>query len=472
MWACAGKYCLLLPRDVGLVWAFRLQWRLVRLVVPNCIAAYRCVMAIAVTHQTYRSTLSPKMKRAWIHSIRRDPGKHFQITPSLRVCGNHFRPEDIYETPSGRRRLHRNSVPSKFSWTKLIAERPLPNRLRTTDDATVPSSRTSSLSFNQINPTQVDHNYCIVVKTAEEKLEQALKEIENLKTQVSKLSISKFGMERFKASSSMIKYYTGFSSYCLLIDFFHILLDCANSLTLWSAVSEEVYNGSSDFLDHPCKKRSLPLADELFLFLCRLRQGFDEIHLSDVFCISQSTVSRIVITWANFLYFTLASIPIWPTREQVYENMPQCFKNQGYGSTRIVLDCCEILCQSPSSLMLQSEFFSFYKNHTTLKCLLGIAPHGPITFVSSLFCGSISDSEITRRSGILSLLERGDSVMCDKGFAIRSLLEVKGVGLNIPPFNFNGRFTYEEALRSSKIASLKSPRRTSNQKGERISEYH
>ncbi|XP_039253345.2 THAP domain-containing protein 2-like [Styela clava] len=174
-----------------------------------------------------------KMKRAWIHSIRRDPGKHFQITPSTRVCGNHFRPEDIYETPSGRRRLHHNSVPSKFSWTKLIAERPLPNRLRTTDDATVPSSRTSSLSFNHINPTQVDHNYCIVVKTAEEKLEQALKEIENLKTRVSKLSISKFGMERFKASSSMIKYYTGFSSYCLLIDFFHILLDCANSLTLW-----------------------------------------------------------------------------------------------------------------------------------------------------------------------------------------------------------------------------------------------
>nr|XP_039252199.1 uncharacterized protein LOC120329599 isoform X1 [Styela clava]XP_039252210.1 uncharacterized protein LOC120329599 isoform X2 [Styela clava] len=165
------------------------------------------------------------MKRAWIHSIRRDPGKHFQITPSTRVCGNHFRPEDIYETPSGRRRLHHNSVPSKFSWTKLIAERPLPNRLRTTD-ATVPSSRTSSLCFNHTNPTQVVHNYCIVVKTAEEKLEQALKEIENLKT-VSKLSISKFGMERFKASSSMIKYYTGFSSYCLLIDFFNILLDCA-----------------------------------------------------------------------------------------------------------------------------------------------------------------------------------------------------------------------------------------------------
>nr|XP_039247940.1 uncharacterized protein LOC120325841 [Styela clava] len=277
------------------------------------------------------------MKSAWIHSIRRDPGKHFQITPSTRVCGNHFRPEDIYETPSGRRRLHHNSVPSKFSWTKLIAERPLPNRLRTT----VPSSRTSSLSFNHTNPTQVVHNYCIVVKTAEEKLEQALREIENLKTQVSKLSISKFGMERFKASSSMIKYYTDFSSYCLLIDFFTYCWTVL--LTLWSAVSEEVSNGSSDFLDHPCKKRSLPLADELFLFLCRLRQGFDKIHLSDVFCISQSTVSRIVITWASFLYFTLASIPIWPTREQVYENMPQCFKNQGYGSTRIVLDCCKFL---------------------------------------------------------------------------------------------------------------------------------
>ena len=44
---------------------------------------------------------------------------------------------------------------------------------------------------------------------------------------------------------------------------------------------------------------------------------------------------------------------------------------------------------------------------------MGIAPHGAITFLSALYTGSISDKEITRVSGILDLLEPGDTVMAD-----------------------------------------------------------
>ena len=42
-----------------------------------------------------------------------------------------------------------------------------------------------------------------------------------------------------------------------------------------------------------------------FLTICRLRQGFAGHHLSNLFCISQSTVSRIFITWVNFMYSKL-----------------------------------------------------------------------------------------------------------------------------------------------------------------------
>jgi len=69
--------------------------------------------------------------------------------------------------------------------------------------------------------------------------------------------------------------------------------------------------------------------------------------------------------------------------------------------------------------------YSSYKSHTTLKGLVGIAPHGAITFVSSLYTGGISDKEITRCSGILDLLEEGDSVMADKGFDIEEVLNKK-----------------------------------------------
>lgn len=55
-------------------------------------------------------------------------------------------------------------------------------------------------------------------------------------------------------------------------------------------------------------------------------------------------------------------------------------------------------------------------------------------YPSSLFPGCISDKELTRRSGILDLLEPGDSVMADRGFDIEEDLILCGVKLNIPPF--------------------------------------
>ena len=150
------------------------------------------------------------------------------------------------------------------------------------------------------------------------------------------------------------------------------------------------------------------------------------------FNISPSTVSRIILTWSNFLYTMLGQVPIWPTTAQIKDSMPECFKNI-YPKTRVIVDCTEIKVQRPSSKVLNSEFYSAYKSHTTLKCLVGIAPHGAVTFVSSLYQGSTSNKEITRRSGILSLI-KGDKVMADKGFLIQDLLEPKKATLTIPPF--------------------------------------
>ena len=113
--------------------------------------------------------------------------------------------------------------------------------------------------------------------------------------------------------------------------------------------------------------------------------------------------------------------------------MPREFKKH-YPTTRVILDCTEIFAETPSSLLLQSQVYSSYKSNTTLKSLIGISPHGAITFVSSLYTGAISDKEITRCSGILDLVEARDSVMADKGFHIEDLLREKNVSLNLPPF--------------------------------------
>ena len=158
-----------------------------------------------------------------------------------------------------------------------------------------------------------------------------------------------------------------------------------------------------------------------------------EQDLSVRFNCSISTVSRKIVTWANFLYFVLGRIPIWLSKATINRHMQDCFKEL-YPNTRVIIDCTEIKTQQPSSLVLNSQLYSHYKGGNTFKCLIGIAPHGAVTFISSLYTGCMSDVEITKYSGILDLLEPGDDVMADKGFTLRKTFEEKGVTLNIPPF--------------------------------------
>ena len=99
--------------------------------------------------------------------------------------------------------------------------------------------------------------------------------------------------------------------------------------------------------------------------------------------------------------------------------------------------------------------FSNYKNDNTFKALIGISPDGTITFVSSLFPGSISDKALTRQSGILDLLESEDSVMADRGFDIEDLI-LRGVRLNIPPYlKGKTQLSEKEVMVTRRIASLR-----------------
>ena len=93
------------------------------------------------------------------------------------------------------------------------------------------------------------------------------------------------------------------------------------------------------------------LMDELFMFLCRLRQNFGEQDLAIHFNISQSSVSRKLITWVNFLYFVLGQLPMWLPRKHIDQLMPASFK-QIYSSTRVIIDSTEIWTQSASSLLV------------------------------------------------------------------------------------------------------------------------
>ena len=245
-----------------------------------------------------------------------------------------------------------------------------------------------------------------------------------------------------------MSFYTGFSSYITFVAFFNCVKPAASNM-------QSAYYASSETVSLAGRKRNMLLNDELFMFLCRLKAGLLEQDMSVRFSCSVSTISRKIVTWVNFLYFVLGSIPIWLPRETIQELMPECFKSL-YPRTRVIIDCTELRIQQPSSLVLNSQSYSHYKGTNTFKCLIGIAPHGAITFISSLYTGCMSDIEITKLCGLLDLLEPGDAVMADKGFTLRKILAERGVTLNIPELLSSKRqFTISEIEHTEEVAKLR-----------------
>ena len=202
-------------------------------------------------------------------------------------------------------------------------------------------------------------------------------------------------------------------------------------------------NGCIDQCSEKGFSSKVPLFEQFFVFNCFLKAGLMETDLSCRKKVSGTTTSRIIITWGNYLYFALGSLPIWPSRAVIDQFMPGCFKKL-FPKCRVIIDCTEVKCQTPTASMLNSMFYSQYKSHTTLKGLVGISPFGAVTFVGELYTGLISDKEITKQCGIVSLLEENDSVMMDKGFLIEDLLQPIKATYDLPPFQTADRSQFEE----------------------------
>lgn len=191
-----------------------------------------------------------------------------------------------------------------------------------------------------------------------------------------------FSAENFRNQDHLIRFYTGIVNGAVFL--FIFIVDRCKDMKYWrSDINADENHQHQVRQGRPCR-----CLMNIFLTLVRLRHAFPEEHLAYPFKVSRSTVSRIFLSWINLLYFKLGSIPIWQSKELIEETMPIAFKEK-YPATRCISDCTEIKICKPSSLRAQSQCFSSYKNTTTAKGLLGIAPFGAPVFISDLYTGSI-----------------------------------------------------------------------------------
>jgi len=241
----------------------------------------------------------------------------------------------------------------------------------------------------------------------------------------------RFLLERFEGSDDQIRFWTGFySSKTLMVFYTSLLAPHVNVLKYWGSNNSTT---KDEVADKCGRKRLLQPIDEMFLTLVKLKQGSANEDLAERFKVSTIEVSRIFVTWVNFMHTVLHALNIWLPKWKIKKYMPECFKGL-YDDVRVVIDCTEIPLEKPSDFECQAATFSMYKHCNTVKALIGISPSGIPIFISDAFEGSISDNEITLKSGLVEKLEPNDAIMADRGFTGRETLAKHKIRLITPHF--------------------------------------
>lgn len=226
-------------------------------------------------------------------------------------------------------------------------------KIETTDDTEVPSNSDSTVVIPNIpaHDTQNDKecqteeavysnldflSFTSTIRKLEEEKVSLLKENENLKKKLAFYIEKDYNKKQLKSPAkkknlirpnafsaenvanskvkNIFEYYTGLTyvRFMMLVPFL-FPNDETNPVT-YKEKRKEV--------------QDMKLSEQLFLVLCRLRNG---LHIKDLayrFNIKQQSVSLIFNSVIHYMYLKLGSLSYWPHRDVIIDNMPKQYRDE------------------------------------------------------------------------------------------------------------------------------------------------
>ena len=267
------------------------------------------------------------------------------------------------------------------------------------------------------------------------------KRISNLETKIATIKKKEFKYTNLIKKPGLFQYLCGLS-----IEQFNIILNCA--IPYIHLIPYPDCMGVSHM-------RSTDISTELLAVLVICRHGLHQGIMAYILEKSKTTMQRIFIGWVIFLATLFNQIDLKPASGFLLKKMPKSFVETCHGLTDLVIDATEFKFQSASNFELNSLMFSNYKNTQTGKALIGVSPHGSGILFSDIYPGSISDSEITEKSGAILFVEEEHEIMSDRGFSIQEFCASKSITLNRPKQKESNQFAEVDVASNFDIAATR-----------------
>lgn len=258
--------------------------------------------------------------------------------------------------------------------------------------------------------------------------------VEERKEMLFKISTLVIDVEFFRGNDKKTRFYTGFTTWSLLNNFFDLV---------------------RAYLPSHFNSKLSPF-QILAMTLMKLRLNFNFTDLGYRFQVDRTTISKNFerCIYILFKLFYNSKIIRWPKkRDDIILNTPSYFRSEFKEQIVIIIDCFEIFIERAGVLRALAQSWSTYKHHNTIKYLIGITTTGVIIFISDAFGGRASDKFITLKSALLEHLKEGDVVLSDKGFLIQDEVEATGAVLKMPCFIRNGNQLHPTEVEESRYTS-------------------
>ncbi|XP_033748592.1 uncharacterized protein LOC117333414 [Pecten maximus] len=231
---------------------------------------------------------------------------------------------------------------------------------------------------------------------------------------------------------------------------------CKNMIGISWGAFLKIFLFLSTFMN--ATNNNLPLKEQLFLTLIKLRHNLSFDFLAHVKGIPKTTVLDYFWKWIDLMHAKLGFLVKWQDREIIFKTIPPVFKEKFPRLTSII-DCFEIFMEAPRNLLARAQCFSSYKRHTTVKVFISCSPLGSINFLSKAWGGRVSDVQIVRDSNFIDPKYHlpGDQILADRGFTLAEDFATKCSAELITPAFTKGKkqLPASEVETSRKISSVR-----------------